>query len=156
MWNCNKCGPLKERNVSFNETCERCGGRALWTSASEKSSITCVKPDPRECRPKILTGVTEGTHPPYGQSYIRQVTVPLEWSSLKERLPPKSTHERTYTVLLYVPDSICIFITGHGVMRGTEGVNIPYTISYYEDNNSHRIFSTPTHWMPLPGPPKGE
>ena len=78
----------------------------------------------------------------------------MEWINVKDKLPPKSDHKRTNTVLLWVdglPKSP--YLLGYGIMN--DGVNYPYTIREwaYTDSTNDMMYGTVTHWMPLPKPP---
>ncbi len=77
-----------------------------------------------------------------------------EWINLADRLPPKSTPEKTAAALLWVPTSFtCPFIVGHGTMENA--INVPYTINDWTTPTGGIIFNEVVCWKPLL-PPSNE
>lgn len=54
--------------------------------------ITTIKPDWRWGPVSILSGVTEGIHPPFAHNYIRRI---INEDSASERSPPGVQPDRT-------------------------------------------------------------
>lgn len=114
----------------------------------------------------LKSGEYDGTHVMTGWIACRELIVAQdriasleaqlkerEWISVDKEFPPKSTAFSTHSVLLWDSHQpVYPYTTGHGVMTGNNGVNIPYTISHYVDDRGNHL--RPTHWMPLPSPPK--
>ncbi len=77
-----------------------------------------------------------------------------EWISVEDRLPPKSDHKVTKSVLVWSSKGVgCAVIVAQGVMD--DGVNYPYKVTHWDESFSGQTLITPvTHWQPLPEPPK--
>lgn len=73
-----------------------------------------------------------------------------KWIPVKIRLPKTSTPMRAYRVLVYVPMM-------QSSMPPDDGIRTAYWMegTYWRIDNCGGGWS-PTHWMPLPKPPKGK
>jgi hypothetical protein len=74
----------------------------------------------------------------------------MEWISVKDKLP-----EYPQVVLVTNKDSN-LYSTAY--FNGTQWIPDPFVIGYdsWDDFTALRLMIEPTHWMPLPEPPKEE
>ncbi len=80
----------------------------------------------------------------------------MKWISVEDRLPPKSDHKVTRSVMVWSSKGAgCAVIIAQGVM--TNGVNADYGISHWDESFSGQTLITPvTHWMLLPPVPESD